>query len=102
MSITTSDIVKYDSEGTTKYDSPTTVCIPRYNPLTSTADVELSVQNATTHVQIASYVYTYTYAQINAVTITETDTEEIFMQAIEKLVKATLEGLNGVATFTIV
>jgi len=100
--ITTSDTIKYDSEGTTTYIAPTTVCIPRYNPLSTNADVELSVQNATTHVQVASYVYTYTYSQINAQSITETTTVEIFMQAIQKLVKATLEGLNGGATFTIV
>ncbi len=99
--IYTDDIVAFDDEGTTKFDSPAIFVIPRYSTLSTEVSVELSIQNQTTHIQVATFSFSYTYAQINAQTITATTTVEIWLEAIQLLVKDTLETLNPSATFTI-
>lgn len=99
--IYTDDIVIFNDEGTVKFDAPAIFVIPRYSTLSNEVEVELSIQNQTTHIQVASYSFNYTYAQINAQTITQTDTVEIWIEAIQLLVKASLEALNPSATFNI-
>jgi hypothetical protein len=98
--ITTTDTVLVVVGSIEMYDAPDLVCFPRYDVETEYALVEVSIRNSTgEHLRYAEFLISK--VDIDAQTITATDNTDVWMEAIDKVVKEKLESLNPTATFTI-
>lgn len=102
--IITSDVVIVEQGSIEKYDGPTLVCYPKYNPETEVVLMELGVQDSTgvAPVNLRYVLYTFSKADIDAVSVSASGNVAKWMEAVEKKTKAYLELLNPSATFTIV